>query len=257
MSDPNADGQIDTSGDHSDASLVPQSTELVSKNDTSDKPRKGSRAPKEIVLQRLSAHSSWDDPAFKNGPAPEKPVGDEAASAHEMPAKRTLSLAAIVTIAAAIGAVSGSASTFGVGHYLSSGQSEIAAAEQGRTLESAIAKVNAEIAALKAATAAQASKLTKLSDATDKLRASDSTGSIASPATPTSTPAAAQTSRLPVVEGWVLRDVTDGLAVVQGRQGIYEVVPGDPLPGVGRVDAIRRQDGRWVVVTSRGLIVAR
>ena len=29
------------------------------------------------------------------------------------------------------------------------------------------------------------------------------------------------------------------------------------LDFVGRVDAIRRQDGRWVVVTSRGLIVAR
>jgi hypothetical protein len=28
------------------------------------------------------------------------------------------------------------------------------------------------------------------------------------------------------------------------------------VPGVGRVDAIRRQDGRWVVVTPKGLIVA-
>jgi hypothetical protein len=26
------------------------------------------------------------------------------------------------------------------------------------------------------------------------------------------------------------------------------------VPGLGRVDAIRKQDGRWVVVTSRGLI---
>ena len=32
---------------------------------------------------------------------------------------------------------------------------------------------------------------------------------------------------------------------------------GDPVPGAGRVDAIRRQDGRWVVVTSKGLIVGR
>jgi hypothetical protein len=38
---------------------------------------------------------------------------------------------------------------------------------------------------------------------------------------------------------------------------VFEVYPGDPLPGVGRVNAIRRQDGRWVVVTDRGLIVAR
>jgi hypothetical protein len=29
------------------------------------------------------------------------------------------------------------------------------------------------------------------------------------------------------------------------------------VPGVGRVDAIRKQDGHWVVVTSKGLIVGR
>ena len=34
--------------------------------------------------------------------------------------------------------------------------------------------------------------------------------------------------------------------------GIYEVGPGAPLPGVGKVEAVRRQDGRWVVVTPEG-----
>jgi len=29
------------------------------------------------------------------------------------------------------------------------------------------------------------------------------------------------------------------------------------VPGLGRIDAVRRQDGRWVVVTSKGLVVAR
>jgi len=29
------------------------------------------------------------------------------------------------------------------------------------------------------------------------------------------------------------------------------------VPGLGRIDAIRRQDGRWVVVTAKGLIVGR
>ena len=53
--------------------------------------------------------------------------------------------------------------------------------------------------------------------------------------------AAPQPNRLPVVEGWSLRDVYDGTATVVGRQGIFDVIPGDPLPGVGRVDAIRRQ----------------
>lgn len=52
---------------------------------------------------------------------------------------------------------------------------------------------------------------------------------------------APQQNRLPIVEGWTLRDVYDGTATVAGRQGIFDVIPGDPLPGVGRVDAIRLQ----------------
>jgi hypothetical protein len=63
--------------------------------------------------------------------------------------------------------------------------------------------------------------------------------------------------RLPVVDGWVLRDVGRGGALIEGRQGLYEVYAGDPVPGLGKVDAIRKQDGRWVVVTSKGLVVSR
>ena len=71
------------------------------------------------------------------------------------------------------------------------------------------------------------------------------------------TPPKVEVGRLPSVEGWILRDVANGGALIEGRQGIFEVYAGDPVPGLGRVDAIRRQDGHWVVVTSRGLIVAR
>jgi hypothetical protein len=63
--------------------------------------------------------------------------------------------------------------------------------------------------------------------------------------------------KLPTLEGWVLRDVVHGGALIDGRRGMYEVYAGDFIPGIGRIDAIRRQDGRWVVVTSKGLIVAR
>jgi hypothetical protein len=66
-----------------------------------------------------------------------------------------------------------------------------------------------------------------------------------------------EVARLPTVEGWVLRDVGNGRALIEGRQGIFEVYAGDPIPGLGRIDAIRKQDGRWVVITSRGLIVGR
>jgi hypothetical protein len=66
-----------------------------------------------------------------------------------------------------------------------------------------------------------------------------------------------EVSRLPTVEGWVLRDAAKGSALIESRRGLFEVFAGDNIPGVGRVDAIRKQDGRWVVITSKGLIVSR
>jgi hypothetical protein len=53
----------------------------------------------------------------------------------------------------------------------------------------------------------------------------------------------------------VVRDVHRGTALLEGRMGLIEVDQGDVVPGLGRVDAIRKQDGRWVVVTPRGLIM--
>ena len=41
------------------------------------------------------------------------------------------------------------------------------------------------------------------------------------------------------------------------RMGMFEVVPGANLPGLGKVETIRRQDGRWVVVTPKGFIVSQ
>jgi hypothetical protein len=45
--------------------------------------------------------------------------------------------------------------------------------------------------------------------------------------------------------------------LIRNRRGTFEVYAGDRIPGLGRVDAIRKQDGHWVVVTEKGLIVAR
>jgi hypothetical protein len=74
---------------------------------------------------------------------------------------------------------------------------------------------------------------------------------------PAATPKPVEVGKLPVVQGWSLRDVNHGLALIEGRNGFYEVYAGDPIPGLGRVDSIRRQDGRWVVVTTKGLVVSR
>ena len=55
----------------------------------------------------------------------------------------------------------------------------------------------------------------------------------------------------------MIRDVGHGGALIESRRGLFEVYAGDSIPGLGHVDAIRKQDGKWVVVTSKGLIVAR
>jgi len=60
-----------------------------------------------------------------------------------------------------------------------------------------------------------------------------------------------------IVSGWAVRDVYRGVALLQSRMGgMVEVEHGDVLPGLGRIEAIRRQDGRWVVITSKGMITS-
>ncbi|MGH6711945.1 MAG: hypothetical protein ACREEK_23620 [Bradyrhizobium sp.] len=227
-------------------------------------------------------------------------TGDEAAAEPEAApseassGKRRMSaMAAVVALATVAGAMGGALATAGLGHFLGGG-----AASNNLMLEASVARIDADIVALKASVEhtsktgvsqfnktsdrldkvekAQAEPAAKLSEAVEKLRTQpapapvaaapaanrDVTGSIAAPA-----PVAAaavplpapkpEIARLPTVEGWVLRDVENGSALIQGRQGMFEVYAGDPVPGLGRVDAIRKQDGKWVVVTSKGLIVAR
>lgn len=219
--------------------------------------------------------------------------------------KRRLSaMAAVVAIAACVGAISGALATAGMMHFASPAPAQVA---DTSALDASVSRIDADIVALKAnvehasktglsqfnrandrldklekAQAEPMAKLAKLSETVDKLRATppaaptqaaaavpakETTGSIAPAPTQVATAAAApapapaapktEVGRLPTIEGWRLRDVANGGALIEGRGGLYEVYAGDPIPGIGRVDAIRRQDGRWVVVTGKGLIVAR
>ena len=144
---------------------------------------------------------------------------------------------------------------------------------------SQIGKTTDRLDKVEKAQAEPAAKLAKLSETVEKLRTVQSAAPAAAPVAAAAAPVAPkettgslqtanaapvplpapkpEVARLPTVEGWVLRDAGNGSALIEGRQGIFEVYAGDPIPGLGRVDAIRKQDGRWVVVTSRGLIVAR
>jgi hypothetical protein len=68
--------------------------------------------------------------------------------------------------------------------------------------------------------------------------------------------ASAEPQRKPpqLLTNWVVRDVYDGIALVEGPEGAIEVTPGDTIPGAGTVRAIERRGGGWIVVTSRGLV---
>ncbi len=55
-----------------------------------------------------------------------------------------------------------------------------------------------------------------------------------------------------------MQDVRGGRALVQSRYGgMFEVAAGSVLPGLGRIEAVKRQDGQWVIVTAHGVIVER
>jgi hypothetical protein len=238
-------------------SLVPAASEHAGSEDRSaEKMAKEASegAPKEpsksITLQRMPPQSSWEDIVF--GDAPPQPQAQ----------RRFPSMILMIGLAALVGAMSGAGTTWlSTEHFGKDNKAQVASVERNRAIDNAFAQVNSELQSLKMtaenAAKANAGKIAKFSEALEKLKAADATGSIPAPAAAPVPKPAPQIARMPTVEGWVVRDVVNGGALVEGRAGIFEVYAGDPLPGVGRVDAIRRQDGRWVVVTSRGLIVAR
>jgi hypothetical protein len=134
----------------------------------------------------------------------------------------------------------------------------------------AIAALRTEIGAIKSSVEAsnrnanaQFAKFTERLERIDRAQAAQRaqapsgtvTGSVP-PQQAAATPAA-EPPRERIVEGWTVRHVSRGVAVIQGRRmGAFEVERGDIVPGIGRIESIRRKDGRWVVVTSNGTITS-
>ena len=181
--------------------------------------------------------------------------------------KRYGLLAASVVFAAALGAVIGVAATGGLA---APRQTEHARAADSTATQQTIARLSKEIAALKAnVEAANKTAHAQVAKVTERLtrESAEITGSISAPQTVTPLPlpkpaqrVAAVEVRPParprVVQDWTIRDVYDGLVYVQSHGDIYQVSIGAPLPGLGRVEQVKRQDGRWMVQTPKGIIVS-
>jgi hypothetical protein len=202
-------------------------------------------------------------------------------SADETPhVSRFTLLAAALALAAALGAMIGALAAYGLARPVNTA---VAASRTGleeiQALKENVVQARVELAALKlsidSANRNAAAQLTKISERIDRVERvqaepaaklakavdalervsrgeaapKDVTGSVLPPA------AVNQATKPGPIDGWVVRDVHRGTAIIEGRMGLIEVDQGDVVPGLGRVDAIRRQDGRWVVVTSKGLIM--
>ena len=59
------------------------------------------------------------------------------------------------------------------------------------------------------------------------------------------------------IDGWAVREVANGTAVLQGPNGVWKAARGDTVPGLGTVDSVVLWGSRWIVSTSRGLITTR
>lgn len=191
----------------------------------------------------------------------EEETAAEAATASSSQSSRFLQLAATVAFIAAfssfVGAVSGTA--FSHFYSLNTTSAPVALAAADAT---ALQQMKAELASLKAevdttmrGTNGQYSKIADRLDRLDQHFASaDVTGSIASSTGPEPVqPKIADR----ILQDWAVRDVQNGRALVESRSGgMFDVGAGSVLPGVGRVDSIKRQDGQWLVLTARGTITS-
>ena len=61
-------------------------------------------------------------------------------------------------------------------------------------------------------------------------------------------------TRPTTIDGWTLREVVDGTAVLEGPGGVWRAKRGDSVPGLGRIIGILRWGNRLIVATSKGLI---
>jgi hypothetical protein len=57
-----------------------------------------------------------------------------------------------------------------------------------------------------------------------------------------------------VIKGWSVRQAYEGIAILQSPNGVIEAVLGQQVPGLGRIEEIRNENGRLVVETSGGVV---
>ncbi|HEY5378576.1 MAG TPA: hypothetical protein VIJ78_03465 [Pseudolabrys sp.] len=189
--------------------------------------------------------------------------------------RRYARMAASVAIGAVLGAIGGTLLTAG----FATPRVNVAALEENQAMQQSITRLAKDVTTLKTQFASSdkiASELvaTGAAKSPEKIlqESADITGSISTPQTvavaalpvsvlvprpaPRIAMAETQPARPPVVRDWSIRAAQGGYIYVEAHGEIYQIVPGAPLPGLGPVQSIKRQEGRWVVTTPKGIIVS-
>ena len=210
--------------------------------------------------------------------AAEQPEAAKAA-APAARSRRFVMLAASVAFAAGFGSFVGSVSGSGLARFIYAPPpaAPTAGVENTIAVMREIKLELADLAAVKASFDSAARNTTnqyaKIADRLDRidqrsLAAVDTTASLpaaAQPAALASVNAAVAGTNAPeppklndrVLQDWIVHDVRNGHALIESRYGgLFEVSAGSVLPGIGRVDLIKRQDGHWLVLTARGTITS-
>jgi hypothetical protein len=227
----------------------------------------------------------WADAAHDEHYEPSGKAANDAAPSRSL---RFGLLAASLAAAAALGSLVGSLSSTGVTHFWPSGTPSATMAYNGphpakaelaelsalkanldgvsRNANSQFAKLAERLDRVERAQAEPAAKLAHIAEALDRLEKKNLTASAAaaSATAPETTgsitpnPPAPQAEAKPpenVLREWIVQDVRGGHALVGNRFGaLFDVTAGSFLPGLGKVETIKRQDNIWIVVTARGLI---
>jgi hypothetical protein len=191
-------------------------------------------------------------------------------------------LAASIALAALLGALGGTGATVGFLNQAASEtdpvatlsndtsalrermvrlSSELTAIKSGieianRTSATQLSKIGDRLDRAEKALTEPAAKLAKIADSLDRLERRVASAAVAD-VTNSVTSVEKQQAKLPTVEGWKLLDYYAGRAVLESRRGtLFEVGPGSNLPGVGKVETIKRVDGKIVVTTPKGIITS-
>jgi hypothetical protein len=133
-----------------------------------------------------------------------------------------------------------------------------------RSASAQLTKISDRLDALERAQTDPSGKLARLADAVDRLEkrsgaAPETTGSIpaSQQAAATTTPPPDTNVAGPVLKDWVVQEVHNGRALIESRYGAeFFVASGSVLPGLGTVQTVKRQNGEWVVVTTKGVITS-